>query len=128
MGSKDNFIQRIIRSTFSSTGIQRGILTTLILSNLLLFSGMSWNTSVLSTDNNQLPVSSNKIKFGSYNIGDEESFSVWDFFTQEKNSVTATCRAIGNESYIFLDNTIPLATDYTTISEMVDEYMIPILL
>jgi len=62
-----------------------------------------------------------------YSLGEEDNFRVWDFVNQELTTITATCQAIGVESYIFLDNRISLTRNYSEVSEIVDTTIMPIL-
>ncbi len=129
MRSIRKFLFGIIPQVRSSDVFKFGLLVLLFLTNFLLLSGPSWTTTAIPPDNDSssIPMIGDKIQFQSYSIGDEEGFSVWDFYAEEKNPVTATCRAIGDESYIFLDNKLPYSQNYSIIAEMVDTYMIPIL-
>ncbi|PWI46918.1 hypothetical protein CEE45_14365 [Candidatus Heimdallarchaeota archaeon B3_Heim] len=129
MGSEYRFAIRVAQRIKSKVGIQNSFLVLLILTNFLIYSGLELGATPVSPDqkSDSFPSIDNKINLHTYSIGDEESFSVWDFFEEVRKPVTGTCRAIGDEAYIFLDNQIPLNQNYSIISELVDTYMIPIL-
>jgi len=62
-----------------------------------------------------------------YSIGDEEVFNVWEPADDTYKKVTATCKAISEQTYIFCDNKIDIAFDFVGLGEMVDTVMMPIL-
>ena len=116
MGSRYNFALRRIQRMKSTAGFQHGFLTLLILTNFLTLAGIGGISTYVSSSNNPDSVPSLDYKI-----------NVWDFNAEVQNPVTATCRAIGDESYIFLDNALPYNQNYTYIAEMVDTFMVPIL-
>ncbi|WP_455464889.1 hypothetical protein [Candidatus Hodarchaeum mangrovi] len=62
-----------------------------------------------------------------YTLEEEDIFGVWDFVNNENKYVTATCKAINRESYIFVDNAIIVGANLTEIGRIIDDIMIPIM-